>query len=81
MTEEPWDDAKLRQAATAWLKKDYEVDWVMSGLDPTHANNLLAGFRAGWHASIEQLFNDITEETGHLTLASLIGEWRSLKEK
>jgi hypothetical protein len=60
-------------------EKFLSQSWVST--ENNSVSDVTVAYEAGWNDSVESLFRAITEETGHLTLASLISEWKNLLEE
>jgi len=73
-----YKDEKSTDLETA-REKFLSQSWLSE--DKNSLEDVIVSYEAGWHDSTENLFKAITEETGHLTLASLIGHWKSLCEE
>ena len=64
------EEAREKFLSQSWLSED-----------KNSLEDIIVAYEAGWHDSVESLFEAITKETGHLTLASLISEWKSLRDE
>jgi len=63
--------ASLEEAREKFLSQS----WLSE--DKNSLEDVIVAYEAGWNDSVESLFKAITEETGHLTLASLISAFKN----